>query len=563
LGCKKRGVPAGSQTSTVTEVWCAAYLTRSRTRAQCASAAAADQDTGADAAASNPRKRKRPGSADSRGGSDTPAILADRSKAVQDRSELTSDTQEGEASLAHEGQPSQDLHYPAPEADVVSSSSYFMKNFFDRVRTAYEHAPAVSGRFEKGVGLKRDSKGLKWTHNERLWIPDVWDLKKECNEAVHVHPYAGHYGVDRTYHKLKEIFYWPNMVEDVKHYVASCDSCQRMKAHKQKKLRELHPLDIPGRRWESVSMDLITDLPRTDQGYDTIVVFVDRLSKMVHLAPTTKTVGGIGLARLYHHHVVRLHGFPTSIVSDRDVRYRGFWEALHELNGVKPRKSTGMHPQTDGQTENANGVLEDTLRHYVGPFQMDWDKHLASAEFAMNNAWNSSVRNTPFMLNYGQHPHTPATLEVHSRNPAVNAFVGKWSQQIARAKQCLVAAQDRQKASADKKRQPAPVWKPGTLVLLSIKHFRLQTGLRSKLAPRYVGPFKVLECIGPAHLSYRLDLPTALSRMHNVFHVSSLKEYRSDGSYQPPVVPEIINGECEWLVEYISSKRGKVPVVSI
>jgi hypothetical protein len=93
-----------------------------------------------------------------------------------------------------------------------------------------------------------------------------------------------------------------------------------------------------------------------------------------------------------------------------------------------------MHPQTNGQTENANGVLEDTFSIMWGPF---WDKHLAAAEFARKNAWNSSVRNTPFMLNYGQHPHTLATLEVHSKNPAVNAFVGKWSEQIARAKLCL------------------------------------------------------------------------------------------------------------------------------
>jgi hypothetical protein len=288
-----------------------------------------------------------------------------------------------------------------------------------------------------------------------------------------------------------------------------------------------------------------------------VLIFVDRLSKMVHLAAATKTIGSVGLAQLFQTQVVRLHGFPKNIISDRDVRYRGFWEALHELNGVKLCKSTAMHPQTDGQTENANGVLEDTLRHFVGPHQTDWDQHLAAAEFAMNNAWNSSVRNTPFMLNYGQHPHTPATLMVHGRNPDVNKFAGKWSTQISRAKICLAAAQDRQKAAADRKRQPAPQWKPGTLVLLNIKHFRLQSGLRAKLAPRYIGPFKVLDCVGPTNLSYRIELPQALSRMHNVFHVSSLREFKHDGAYKPPPVPEMIDGDMEWQVEYISSTRGE------
>jgi hypothetical protein len=186
-----------------------------------------------------------------------------------------------------------------------------------------------------------------------------------------------------------------------------------------------------------------------------------------------------------------------------------------------------------------------------------WDDHLPASEFAMNNAWNSSIKNTPFMQSFGQHPHTPVTLEINSRNPAVNAFVGTWPQQIARAKHCLATAQERQKRSADLKRQPAPEWKPGTLVLLSIKHFKLQTGMRAKLAPRFIGPFKVLECVGPANLSYRIELPSALGRMHNVFHVSSLKEFKHDKGYQPPPVPEVINGELEWEVSHISSTEGE------
>ena len=521
---------------------CYAYMTRSRTGARGVPADATARDAGVGQVASDSQKRRRCGSSSSRGGSNTPAT-GDQRKADQVESDVASGTQ--------------DLSYPAREEDVHVTSNYFMKSFFSRVCTAYEHASPVSARIKQEVGYRRDEKGLYWTHKEQLWIPEDKDLRMECIESVHAHPYAGHYGAQRTEAKAKEIYYWPSMIQDVQHYVDHCDSCQRVKALRQKPQGQLHPLSIPGRRWQSVSMDVITDLPVTKRGKDTVVVFVDRLSKMVHLAATTKTVTGVGLAVLYNAYVLKLHGFPKDIVSDRDVRFKGFWRSLHELHGIKLRMSTPLHAQTDGQTENANGVLEDTLRHFVGPFQQDWDECLPAAEFAMNNAWNSSVRNTPFMLNYGQHPDTPATIGIRSQNPEVNKFVGQWSLQTARAKQCLGAAQDRQKKFADRKRKDAPAWQPGNLVLLNIKHFRLQSGIRAKLAPRFIGPFKVVECIGPANLSYRVELPKALSRMHNVFHVSSLREYKQSGAYQPPPVPDIIDNELEWEVQHISSTRGE------
>ena len=305
-------------------------------------------------------------------------------------------------------------------------------------------------------------------------------------------------------------------------------------------------------------MDLITDLPLTKKGYTAIVVFVDRLSKMVHLAPCTKKVTAERAAELFEDHVWKHHGIPQSIVSDRDIRFQSqLWKELNSRVGASLRMSTAKHPQTDGQTENANGVLEDTLRHFVGPYQTDWDEYLTVAEFAMNNAWNESIQNTPFMLNYGQNPDTPTIAFLRSRNPAVNKFVGRWSEQLSRAKKCLDAAQQRQKAHADKRRRPAPEFKPGDKVLLSIKHFRLQSGIKAKLAPRFVGPFKVLEHIGPQGLSYRIELPKALKRMHNVFHVSSLKPYRSDGAYQPPPMPEFIDDELEYEVDWIESTRGE------
>ena len=312
---------------------------------------------------------------------------------------------------------------------------------------------------------------------------------------------------------------------------------------------------IPGRPWESVSVDLITDLPHTVWGHDTVVVFVDRLSKMVHLAATDKKVTGERMAELFQDHVWKHHGIPQSIVSDRDVRFQSqLWRELNRKFGCRLDMSSAMHPQTDGQTERTNRVLEDTLRHFVGPYQTDWDTLLSVAEFAMNNAWNESFQNTPFMLNYGQHPDTPAVARLRSRNPAVNKFVGRWSEQLQKAKQCLQAAQQRQKTHADKQRRPAPQLRVGDQVLLNIKHVRLRSGIKSKLAPRFLGPFKVLGQVGTHGLSFRIELPPALARMHNVFHVSSLKKYHA-GPYQPPPLPDLVDGEIEFEVDWIEATR--------
>jgi hypothetical protein len=354
------------------------------------------------------------------------------------------------------------------------------------------------------------------------------------------------------------LYYWPGLAKDVESFVSTCDSCQRVKARRQKPYGELQPLQIPGRRWESVSMDLITDLPQTKLGYDSIVVFVDGLSKKCHHAACNKTITAEALARVFQHCVFKHHELPQDVVSDRDVWFEAiFWQELTNCLGIKLNRSTAKHPQTDGQTENANGILEDTLRHFVGPYQNDWDELLPVAEFAMNNAWNKSIQNTPFMLNYGQNPDTPTVAFLCARNPKDNGFVGRWSAQLLRAKACLRVAQERQKAYADRKRQAAPEFQVGDHVLSKISHFRLHKDLKAKLAPQYVGPFEVLERIGIAGLAHRIALPEVLQRVHPVFPVSSLKRYYSDGNYQPPPIPELVDGELEYEVDFIASTRGE------
>jgi hypothetical protein len=279
---------------------------------------------------------------------------------------------------------------------------------------------------------------------------------------------------------------------------------------------------------------------------------------MVHIEATTKSITGKELAELFESRVIRYHGVPQTLISDRDVRFKStWWRSALDIWGVKHCRSTGKHPQTDGQTENANGVLEDTLRHFVGPYQSNWDKLLPAAEFAMNNSVNVSTGHTPFMLNYGQNPDTPLTVMLRHLNPNIDRFRGRWSEQLKFARQCMLNAQQRQKAQADKSRREAPVLRPGDKVLIHVKHFRFnKKKIKLKLAPRFFGPFTVTECIGPANLSYRVDLPPPLHRMHNVFHVSSLRLYHGSGSYQPPRMPPVENGVLSFQGDYISDTRG-------
>ena len=482
------------------------------------------------------------------GGSDTPAVEPVPRQAQKRKRRSVSSQPVPESRDAVQS-------YPSSPEDDQQASAFFRDNFFKRVVAGYESDSAVSPGSEH-VPAVADSEGLRWTTQQQLYVPDYETLRKECFESVHSMPWMGHYGTQRTQEKALQLFYWPGIKRDIKHWISQCDSCQRVKPVRQKPHGLLHPLAVPERRWDDVSMDFITDLPVTKQGHDAIWVVVDLLSKMVHLEPCKKTITAEGTAELYEKAIFRLHGLPKSIVSDRDVRFVSeFWRAIQKRFKTDLRMSTKNHPQTDGQTENANQVLEDTLRHFVGPYQQDWEKILPVAEFAMNNSFNSSIGMTPFMMNYAQNPRDPTTAWIEHRNPAVNKFMGRWSEQLARAKQHLADAKSRQKRFADKHRRDTPVWVPGTEVLLSSKFFRLPESQTRKLSPRWIGPFKVVKAVGNHHLAYELDLPQALNRMHPVFHVSALREYKRSPNSRPPPLPTFVDGELEFEVSHISDTR--------
>lgn len=407
--------------------------------------------------------------------------------------------------------------------------------------------------------------GKSGTAPRRLYIPDHTDLRSTLLREHHDSHVSGHLGRDKTLAALERSFFWPNMRGEVENYVKTCPTCQLVKPTNQSPLGLLQPLPIPERRWQQVSMDFIMQLPRTARGKDAILVFVDKLTKMVHLVPTTTAVDAPGTAKLFFNSVFRLHGMPEILISDRDPRFTSaFWKSLFKLVDTRLTMSTAFHPQTDGQTERVNRTVEDILRCYTDEHQTNWDLLLTPVEFAINNSVQASTRFTPFYLNYGRHPATPATLLADqgepSNSPAADAFMDALRSALDSAKKHLEAAQARQKRLADKKRTPV-TFAPGDKVLLSIDHLKLP-GVRSrKLTPRYCGPFTVLQTVGPN--AVKLDLHGNVS-FHDVINVSRLKKFRpGDTTRYPgrelfmPPPPDVIGGEEHYTVQAFLDSRYK------
>lgn len=303
-------------------------------------------------------------------------------------------------------------------------------------------------------------------------------------------------------------------------------------------------------------MDLITQLPKTATGYDAIVVFVDRLTKMIHLAPTMTTVDAPGTAKLFFDHVVRQHGMPLAIVSDRDPRFTStFWKSLFELTGTRLAMSTANHPQTDGQTERANRTIEEMLRAYVHYSLTDWDQFLAGVEYAYNDSKQKSTGFTPFYLNYGRNPHTPLSLlQAHaaaSGSPSAEEFISRAREALARAKTNLGIAQARQEKEANSRRR-SDVFKVGDQVLVSTSAISPpgRPKVASKLQPQFYGPFAVEAVISP--VAYRIALPAHI-KAHPVIYIGALRRHKTDGRPQkgPPPLGQDSDGEDLWEVEKI------------
>ncbi|GJV01596.1 putative reverse transcriptase domain-containing protein [Tanacetum coccineum] len=365
--------------------------------------------------------------------------------------------------------------------------------------------------------------------NNRSWLPRYGDLRALIMHESHKSKYSVHPGSDKMYQDMKQLYWWPNMKADIATYVSKCLTCLRVKAEHQKPSGLLVQPAIPQWKWENITMDFVTKLPRTQSGNDTIWVIVDRLTKSAHFLPMRETDPMDKLARLYLKEVVTRHGIPVSIICDRDPRFTSnFWRSFQKAMGTRLDMSTTYHPKTDGQSERTIQTLEDMLRACVIDFGNGWEGHLPLIEFSYNNSYHASIKAAPFEALYGRKCRSPVCwAEVGDARLTGPELVHETTEKIVQIKQRMQAAHDRQKSYADVRRKPLE-FQVGDRVMLKVSPWKgvVHFGKRGKLNPRYIGPFKVLAKVGT--VAYRLELPQQLSRVHSTFHVSNLKKCLSD-----------------------------------
>ncbi|GMF16748.1 unnamed protein product [Phytophthora fragariaefolia] len=243
----------------------------------------------------------------------------------------------------------------------------------------------------------------------RVVVPHNDDLKYRILYEAHDTPVGGHLGREKTYSSVSLHYWWPNSYKWVDTYVHTCETYQRVKPAPHAAV-PLVSLPVPSGCWQSISMDFVFGLPPDAAGNTRVVGFVDRLSKMAPLAAMPDTIDGEGTDTLFLDLVFRQHGLPEAVVSDRDPRFRGkFWTSIFAVLGTRLDMSTAEHPQTDGQTERANRVLEDVLRSNCAETPKRWIAMLPLVEFALNNAVHAFTGYTPFYVNGLSHPRVPLT----------------------------------------------------------------------------------------------------------------------------------------------------------
>ncbi|GKB15162.1 putative reverse transcriptase domain-containing protein [Tanacetum coccineum] len=366
----------------------------------------------------------------------------------------------------------------------------------------------------------------------RVWLPRFGGLRDLIMHESHKSKYSIHPGSDKMYQDLK----WPNMIADIATYVSKCLTYAKVKAEHQKPSRLLQQPEIPIWKWERITMDLVSGLPRTPSGYDTIWVIVDRLTKSTHFLPMKKTDSMEKLTQLYLKKIMCRHGVHISIILDRDSHFTSrFWKSLQKALGTNLDMSTAYHPQTDGQSERTIQTLEDMLRACVIDFGSSWDRHLPLVEFSYNNSYHVSIKAAPYEALYGRKCRSHVCWsEVGDSQLTGPELIHETTEKIVQIKNRLLTARSRQKSYADRRTKPLE-FEVGDMVLLKVSLWKgaVHFGKRVKLSPRYIRPFWILARVGP--VAYTLELPEELKGIHSTFHVLNLKKCLAEGDIVVPM----------------------------
>ena len=369
-------------------------------------------------------------------------------------------------------------------------------------------------------------------YKDRVCVPDDNDLRKSILEEAHSGSFAIHPGSTKMYQDLKMSFWWSGMKRDISEFVTKCLVCQRVKAEQRVPSGLLQSIRIPEWKWDRITMDFVVGLTLTGRKHDSVWVVVDRLTKSAHFLPMRTDYSLDKLAELYIKEIVRLHGILISIISDRDPRFTSrFWGKLQEALGTQLNFSTAFHPQTDGQSEIVIHIMEDMLRSCVIDYEDSWDRYIPLVKFVYNNSFQSSIGMSPYEALYGRKCRTPLCWTELSEKKVIGPdLIQETEEMVKMIRERLKVANDRQKSYADMKRKDIR-YEIGEKVFLIVSPWKkvMRFGKNDKLSPRFIGPYEVIEKVGP--VAYRLALPPELEKIHRVFHVSMLRRYRSDPSH--------------------------------
>ncbi|GJS68526.1 putative nucleotidyltransferase, ribonuclease H [Tanacetum coccineum] len=371
-----------------------------------------------------------------------------------------------------------EIRYHPEKANVVADAlSQKERAQKEAIKVENIEAEDIGGMLKR---LEARADGTLCLDN-RSWLPCYGDTRTLIMHESHKSKYFIHPGSDKMYHDMKMLYWWPNMKADIPTYVSKCLTCAKVKAEHQRPSGLLVQPDIPEWKWEKITMDFITKLPKMEAGFDSIWVIVDRLNK---------------------------HGIPVSIISDRDSHFTSrVWQSLHQALGTQLNLSTAYHPQTDGQSERTIQTLEDMLRACVIDFGNGWDRHLHLVEFSYNNSYHMSIKAAPFKALYGRKCRSPVCwAEVGEAQLTRPEIIHETTKKIFKIRDRMQAARDRQKSYADKRRR-ALEFEVGDKVMLKVAPWKgvIRFGKRRKLNPHYIGPFQIIERIGP--VAYHLELP--------------------------------------------------------
>lgn len=395
-----------------------------------------------------------------------------------------------------------------------------------------------------------------------VYIPS--NIRRAFVTEQHSLPAHGHQGIARTFERMARDYYFPGMRKQIETVIGECDICAKSKSERHAPYGLLKSPAVSTRAWESIAFDFVVKLPlskepMTNVAFDAIWVVTDLLTKYGYFVPYKEGSNAKELAYAFLKIVVSQHGLPKEIISDRDKLFTSkFWTSLMNQMGLNHKMSTAFHPQTDGQTERLNQSMETYLRSYVNKEQNNWVEMLPLAQFAHNSAKNETTSVSPFFANYGFEPEAyrqPRKDNVSAQESIILA--ARLQDLQLHLSREIDFSRARTAKYSNKKRSMGPPLKRGDKVYLLRKHIKTKR-LSTKLDFKKLGPFEILEEVGP--VNFRLRLPEG-SRLHPVFHISLLEPAKgttplaTDEELQPENDPDTY--EVEKLLDTRTTTRGQ------